>query len=227
MKHTTTYQLIILDLDGTLYYQKPVRLFMGMELALGMLVSKSVRKQVGIIRKVRNIREDWEDICAAEKLHVSDQSLDLERAQFHYVAQLLGCSLEEVEEAISYWMDERPLKYVSFFRDRNLCEKIQQWRDQGVVVAVYSDNLIKGKTKALSVTLDYEFSAYDQGIGCMKPNPKGITHILQVCQIKPEDAIMIGDRMEKDGEAAQGAGIDYLILSRTYIKRKIQGKLNW
>lgn len=223
----TTYQLIILDIDGTLYYQKPVRLFMGMELALGMLVSKSIRRQVGIVRKVRSIREDWEDICKVEKLPVSDQSLDLESTQFHYVAQLLGCSKDEVERAITYWMDERPLKYVSFFRDRNLCEKIQKWRDQGVVVAVYSDNLIKGKTKALGVTLDYEFTAYDQGIGCMKPNPTGITHILKVCQVKPEDAIMIGDRMEKDGEAAQGAGIDYNILKRTYFKRKIQGKLKY
>ena len=33
---------------------------------------------------------------------------------------------------------------------------------------------------------------------------------------------MIGDRMEKDGEAARAAGIDYLILERKRKNRKLQ-----
>lgn len=39
-----------------------------------------------------------------------------------------------------------------------------------------------------------------------------------------EDTLIIGDRMEKDGEAAKAAGVDYLILKKTKKGRKVQYK---
>ena len=41
--------------------------------------------------------------------------------------------------------------------------------------------------------------------------------------VQPGDVLMIGDREEKDGEAAKAAGVDHIILARKVGKRDHNG----
>ena len=60
----------------------------------------------------------------------------------------------------------------------------------------------------------------DPLIDCMKPNPKGIRHIMQLYDIcDPKKVLMVGDRKSLDGMAAKAAGTDYMILPKSYLRR--------
>ena len=55
----------------------------------------------------------------------------------------------------------------------------------------------------------------------MKPDPKGIDVILKEQGILNADALMIGDRYEKDGLAAQGNDVDYIIVGKKKKEREL------
>ncbi len=54
----------------------------------------------------------------------------------------------------------------------------------------------------------------------MKPHPKGIQAILNALQCDCMDAVMIGDRYEKDGLAAEQNKVDYVIVGSSKKERK-------
>lgn len=54
----------------------------------------------------------------------------------------------------------------------------------------------------------------------MKPDPKGLQVILATLGLQAEDVIMVGDRYEKDGLAAIGNRMDYLIVSSSKKERE-------
>ena len=54
----------------------------------------------------------------------------------------------------------------------------------------------------------------------MKPDPKGLRVILATLGLQAEDVIMVGDRYEKDGLAAIGNRMDYLIVSSSKKERE-------
>ena len=58
----------------------------------------------------------------------------------------------------------------------------------------------------------------------MKPDPKGIAVILEDIGCSAKDVLMIGDRYEKDGLAAQGNDVDFVIVSK---KEKERRQLSW
>ena len=67
------------------------------------------------------------------------------------------------------------------------------------------------------------FRSYTSGdacIGCMKPDPKGLKVILDTLGCDSVDAVMIGDRYEKDGLAAQRNNVDYVIVDGSKKERE-------
>ena len=67
----------------------------------------------------------------------------------------------------------------------------------------------------------YVFSSMDDEIHAVKPNPNGILYILQKFGIEKSTCLVIGDRDDRDGEAARRAGVDYLILPNEMHDRKL------
>ena len=213
MKQLDKYKLVIWDLDGTLYFQQEFRLKMVMLLLKNLFLRPSKWKELFVILNYRQIRETWD---------ASDSGNDLEMRQ--YVETALKCRIqpEEVKRIIIHWMHEEPLKHLLPYRDEEAALRIKEMQKQGIRNVVYSDYPTKDKLKALEICVEDSFAASDEEIGCMKPNPKGIEYILEKYEVDKKDAIMVGDRMEKDGEAAIASGIDYLILKRKRKERKKQ-----
>ena len=132
----------------------------------------------------------------------------------------MGVSAEWVQKTVEYWMYQVPLNLLPGCRDRLLTHLIEKLRKRGIQVFVYSDYPAEEKLRALGIPADHIFSALDPEIMCLKPDPKGLNHILSVTGFSPDQVLMVGDRDEKDGMAARNAGIDWLILPSAPKKRK-------
>ncbi len=211
------YKAVIFDLDGTLYYQKPFRIKMLCYLMGYMLRHPSSIGDMFIIKKYREVRENWET-CEAESEYPAD--MDLDNRQYLYVAKAKGTSPERVKKAVNFFMLEAPLKLLPKYRDERLYSIIEQLRKNNITVAIYSDYPVENKLKALGITADFCFTSADERIGCMKPDPKGIGVILETLGINAKDAVMVGDRYEKDGLAAKANDVDYIIVSSSPKERK-------
>ena len=215
-KSLLDYKAVIFDLDGTLYYQKPFRKRMFLYLVGHMLAHPSSVKDIFLIKKYREYREDWEKY---ENTGSCPDDADLDHRQYELVAKAMKVSPERVEKAVRFFMLEAPLTLLPAYRDEILCELINKLHQENVKVVVYSDYPVTDKLNALGIKADACFTSADKSIGCMKPEPKGLKVILEILGLNAEEAIMIGDRYEKDGLAAEGNKMDYIIVSASKKER--------
>jgi len=193
----------ILDLDGTLYYQMPVRLCMALLLALQCFLPSGLR----------TLRL----ILAARKLY--EQSLG-ETERISVLAERFHIGVEAVQTMINEWMVEKPLPFVRLFRDRRLIADMEWARQHGIMLIVLSDYPVAEKLTALGFRPDSAYSA--QELGCLKPCPDGLLRVLKDLGLTPQDCLLIGDRVDKDGRLAENIGMDYVILPRNYFKRRLR-----
>lgn len=185
MKKLSEYQAIIVDLDGTLYYQQPVRLAMLIE----MLLHFWRFPEFLIVQKYRELYE--------QGLSEQDRMCRLPN---------------NAPRIIHEWMIERPLKYVQKHRDQQLIDLLQAAEKAGIIVIVYSDYPVLEKLVALDYNPNKALSAIDTG--CLKPDISGLTSILESLGIIPQSCLVIGDRREKDGVLSERLGADYIILPK-------------
>lgn len=211
------YQLIVFDLDGTLYFQKPFRKRMLLFLMKYMVCHPSSVKDMFLLKRYREIREKWDELQDAGDKS-TEQNLD--QLQYAYVAREKHTSVERVRKAVTFFMLEAPLSILPEYVDQELASVIAHLKQKGIILAVYSDYPVKEKLHALGIDIENQFTAADEGIACMKPDPKGLAYVLEQMHCDPSKALMIGDRMEKDGMAAQANQVDYVILSAQKEERK-------
>lgn len=63
----------------------------------------------------------------------------------------------------------------------------------------------------MSLEADYIVSAHDEGVGILKPHPRGLEILMRVAGVEPSRTVLIGDRLDRDGAAAVRAGVTPLI----------------
>lgn len=215
------YKAIILDMDGTLYFQKPFRRKMICSLFMHLLKNPTAIKDMLIIWKYRVIREDWTQY--EDTMHF-DANADMKTRQYYYVASKMRTTSKYVEQVIDFYMMKMPLSLLDAYKDQILIHIIEYLKEKSCQIIVYSDYPVEDKMKALGVCADKYYTSADPLINCMKPNPKGLEVIMRDLGIDASEAIMIGDRYEKDGLAAIANGMDYIILDSDCKKRAVQEK---
>lgn len=191
MRRLTDYQAIIVDLDGTLYYQRPVRLAMLKE----MLLHFWRLPDFLIVQKYRKLYE--QGISEAGRF-----------------AQLP----EKAPQVIHEWMIKRPLPYIAKYRDGRLIDLLVKANDAGSKIIVYSDYPVEEKLIALQYEPNGAYCAQDTGF--LKPDASGLVDIIYSFGAQPEECLIIGDRNEKDGKMAANMGAESLILSSKIQDRK-------
>lgn len=183
MRQLTGYQAIIVDMDGTLYYQKPVRLAM-------------LRKMIIHFWRLSDFLIIWK----YRKLF--EQGLNEEER----MARLPKRAPRVIQE----WMLERALPYVQKYRDGELIELLEKVASKSVTVIVYSDYPVQEKLSAMCFSPEQYYSAAD--LGAMKPEASKLIRVLIAQDINPKNCLVIGDRYEKDGKLAENMDADCLIL---------------
>lgn len=200
------YDLYVFDVDGTLYFQQKLRIIMAGRLLSYYICHINRIKDLFIIKDFRSLRDKAE---STEKLY------ELTAEKNHVKA-------DRVKDVIKKWIYDNPLDAVSKTRDAKLLEIIEKLKDSGKTVAIWSDYAADDKLNALGLECQYVYTAEDERVGELKPSPKGLNLIMNDLSVTADKTIMVGDRMEKDGEAAKAAGCDYLILSKNKNKRYAQ-----
>ena len=199
MKNFFSYKAWVLDFDGTLFYQLPVRIFMAAWLGLYYLPRPHRWKELFMLRDYRRLREK---LFAAD----SENSYQL---QLENLSQRYNMSVKEILVVMQDWMIEKPKFFIKIFQRRKLIAAINSAKLRGVKIVIYSDNPVTEKVKALDFTPDYAFWSDDDLIKCMKPDSSGLKNIIRLLNLNRAEVLYIGDRDDRDGACAKSAGVDY------------------
>lgn len=202
------YDLIVFDVDGTLYFQNKLRITMIKRLMGYYLVHPYKFKDLFVILKFRAIREDAEN---------TDNIYEI-------TSKKCKVSSERVKEVVKKWIYDNPLDAVAKSKDTELLDVIDRLKNEGKEIAIWSDYAADDKLKAMGIVCEHVYTAEDERVGELKPSPKGLNLIISDLNIDKDKVLMVGDRMVKDGEAAKTAGVDYLILSKSSKERHEQIK---
>ena len=194
-KSIREYQAIILDMDGTLYFQLPLRICMAFSLGAYYLLHFYRLKELFLIKKFRQLREEG-------RLEEAESLAD-----------------DNMKKRLEFWIYEYPLKFVRLFRDKKLVASMNALKQKGTKIMVYSDYEPKSKIKVIGLEVDAYFYPGDTIVECLKPDPRGLKNILNKSNKAPSECLFIGDRYEKDGLCAKSVGMDYIILNRLKLFR--------
>ena len=195
---------VVFDVDGTLYDQRKMRLRMAGELALRCLVHPAALTEIRILKTFRRLREELAE----------QETAGIGRLQYEGTARRLRLPPARVEAAVEEWMFERPLRHLAACRHARVSRLFSALRDRGRRIGIWSDYPARAKLEAMGLTADSVVSAIDPEVNRMKPHPAGLARTLELLSVSPQEALMIGDRDERDGEAARRLGCPYLLLVR-------------
>ena len=195
---------VVFDVDGTLYDQGALRRRMAWELAGRCLTRPATLAEARILRSFRALRE-----ALAE-----EEATGIGKLQYERSAQRLGLPAARVEAVVEEWMLRRPLRHVAACRKAGVRRLFSALRRSGRRIGVWSDYPARGKLAAMGLAADVVVSAVDPDVDRLKPNPAGLARVLERLQVSPAESLLIGDRDERDGEAARRFGCPYLLLSR-------------
>lgn len=194
----------LLDLDGTLYKERPVKLLMTVELALlgpfHVSVLSTFRRQLEILRHELN----------------GDPALVFEPSPFdeqlRRTSQISGKPEAQVRALVMDWMIERPGRWMRWARRQTLLTRVAEFRAQGGKTACVSDYPAQKKLAAMGASSLFDAvvaSGEDPDLKRLKPRPDGFALAAHRLGIEPENCLVFGDRQDADGDAARALGMQF------------------
>lgn len=188
----------LVDLDGTLYAPRPLKLRMAAELFL---------RAPWHVPALRAFRAEHERL-REEGAEASDPF----RLQVERTARRLGREPAALEALVREWMVRRPCRFLARHANRPLLEEVAAHRAGGGRTALVSDYPARDKLRALGVEELFEVvvaSGEAGGPTALKPDPAGYLAAARALGVPPEACLVIGDRPDADGEAARRGGMAF------------------
>lgn len=195
--------LVIFDMDGTLYDQRRLRARMLGALLADAIAARSLRT-LRILREFRRQRE----------ILAEDIDADFLVAQYAMPARRRGCAPETVRALVAEWMERRPLPLLPACRRPGIARLFDALARNGKRIGILSDYPAVEKLAALGLTADFIVAATDPDVGRPKPDPHGLHRLLRLAGVAADRAVLIGDRADRDGAVAARANMRALILAR-------------
>jgi HAD superfamily hydrolase (TIGR01549 family) len=206
----STPDAVILDVDGTMYAQRPVRL--GMLLRLSAHTLRHPREGLACVRALGAYRRAQEQLRDGQLAGGRG-----DRNQLALAARLAGADEDAVRRHVERWMEHAPLDLIARAARPGLREFLIAARERGSRIGVYSDYRAEEKLEALGVRrlIDVVRSAQDDADSRLKPDPAGLLLVASELGVSPGSTVYIGDRVEVDAVAARRAGMRaYILKSR-------------
>jgi len=202
---------VLLDVDGTLYRQAPVRLRMALEIAMAPLIGQSFVRAREVIRTVSEFRRVREELRT-----LGWPVYPLATLQFRETARRVGLDAGEVEHTISEWMFTRPLKYLPRSKRRGVDSFLETARRGGLLVGALSDYPVSEKVAALGLSHHFSLTlcTTDAAINALKPHPRGFLEACRLWGLDPREVLYVGDRPDVDAAGARAAGMRCAIVGQ-------------
>ena len=156
-------RLVVFDVDGTLYRQRPLRLRMARDLFLYALLKRDLNV-IKVLAKYRRIRERLAD----------EQVVGFEHLSVAETAGKTANSPDAVRAIVSEWVERRPLSYLAGCLYPGLPQLFTGLRRKGKSIGILSDYPAKAKLVAMGLTANFYVSASDAGVQLLKPHPRGL-----------------------------------------------------
>ncbi len=196
-------KLVIFDVDGTLYNQKKLRIFMIFKIIIFILFNPRKINEIRIIKEFREQRE----------LRSFEQVPNINSAQYEWVAEEHNLDPLIVKQIVEEWILNKPLKYLKKCRKKGVRTLFNKLKENKIKIAIFSEYPSKSKLEILGLKADLIISSTDSFINKFKPDPKGINYIINKFKInKLENCLFIGDRIDKDLVCANNASVKCLIV---------------
>jgi len=199
-------KLVIFDVDGTLYNQEKMRRLMLCDLILDAVKNFDLQK-ILILKHYRRLRE----IAAIRE----EESIDI--WLIDSTAKVIGCSKELVSDTVNSWIIKKPIKYLPKCIFSNVPEVFNMIKQSGKKIGILSDYPAEDKLIKMGLKADYIVCSSDENIQKLKPNTKGLIELLSIAKVNPYEAVLVGDRFDRDGLVANRAGVWPIILSNKEI----------
>jgi FMN phosphatase YigB (HAD superfamily) len=197
---------VIFDVDGTLYNQRRLRMYMARDL-IRHTVFQGDLKTIRVLKVYRQIRERLAEAETAnfEQILVAETS------------RITNCPADRVKEIVSEWLERRPLTYLHKCIYRGIGNLFHALVRKNKIIGIISDYPADTKLSVMGLMADYIVSANDPNIGFLKPNTRGLECLMRMGKIETDHILLIGDREDRDGLAAQRLNIRTLIRSDKHI----------
>lgn len=201
---------ILFDVDGTLYYQTPLRLIMILNLFLSNFWRPKELK--GLIKIISTYRWAQEQL---RKNNISDGNNA--QQQLILTVKKTGISTDKVAKTISEWFEKKPLKFIRICRRFGLKRTLIKLQTRGYKLGIFSDYPAKEKLSSLGVINFFStiVPAYHDEIQGFKPNTNGFIVAAEKMKLQPSEILYIGDREEVDGVGATNAGMHVQMVGLT------------
>lgn len=187
---TLNTQLIVFDLDGTLYNKR------GLSLRMVLHAPLDIRK----MQAERATRASMKGMWLRDEKHFHD-------TYFQRMAARMHCSATAAEQ----WYNQRymPLmvKIIGKYQPLNewVLPFLHDCQHKGIKLVLLSDyGFAKEKLQALGLSptlFDWVISAPE--LGGLKPAPELMRIITERMGVAPQECLVIGDRDDTDGEMAR------------------------
>ena len=200
-----TIELVIFDVDGTLYDQSKLRKKMLLALIGHYIIRPWKYYDLLILYHFRKEREK----------HAGYKSDNLEDAQYEWCLNKVNSSVGEVKRVIADWIFTFPNPYLSSCKYPGVAAFFEELEKKKIATAVYSDYDAAQKLQHLNLQVDLVASSTEAKINALKPLPDGLNFILSELKIQDKQkCLFIGDRFELDGACADAAGIPFLLVNK-------------
>lgn len=195
-------RLVAFDVDGTLYSQKAMRVRMLGDI-IGHAVLACSLTTPTVLRIYRQLREN-----------IGDQNVErFNEVLITRTSEQTRVDSGTIREIIVEWMERRPLAHIRACRYAHVVELFAALKQRSKTVGILSDYPAVEKLRAMDLSADFIVAASDANVGILKPNPRGLRALMEMAGVTPSETLLIGDRKERDGEAARRAGAQALIRS--------------
>ena len=201
-----SFDAILLDVDGTLYEQRPVRQRMLLRLLAAAVHSPlKTRREIAVLRAFRGSLEEIRNQPRTDGANDAERQLEL-------TAERSGLPHSTIREIVEDWMFQRPLPLLGGYPMRGLHPFLRRAIQEGISLGAFSEYPCEAKLEALGIRDCFQItvSSWDSDIGRFKPDPRGFLVAAQQLGCAPKRTLMIGDRDDADGAGARAAGMPFI-----------------
>jgi putative hydrolase of the HAD superfamily len=198
---------VIFDVDGTLFDHLALRPAIASKLIRHALTQRRGWRDLYVVYVFRRLRN---------RLALAEAD-EIGRRDFEETAKAAGVSVNDVKEIVARWLFQEPLGIIAQHTFPGIDVFVAALRERGIRTGVFSDYPAEDKLKVLGVSVEVVRDASQAEVARLKPNPAGFLRVAELLGASPSRSLIIGDRDDRDGEAARRGG--FLFLKKVPAKR--------